>query len=208
MTVFTVEAWVKRTSDSGRYETFLSNAQNAYNRENVGVYVDGGNVDCGSSPPDQFAWAYTKSGSGWYFQCSGVQATLNVWHHVAVTRDSANTTRIFVDGVLSRTTTNTPSPTSSNGAFGAGEAGDATTEYFPGLLDEIRISSVVRYNATFAPQVTPFATDASTIALYHFDAGNGQALVDSSGNARNGTLGAASSVEAIDPVWSTDTPVH
>jgi len=208
LTVFTVETWIKRTSDTGRYETFLSNAANGYGQETFGVYVDGGNSDCGSSPSDQFAWAYTKVGGGWFFQCSGVQATLNVWHHVAITRDASNASRIFIDGVLRATATNTPAPTTSTGAFGVGNAGDAVTEFFPGLLDEIRISNVARYTTTFTPRVTAFATDPNTVALYHLDGGTGQTLVDSSGNARNGVLGTSSTTEAADPVWSTDTPVQ
>jgi len=208
LTAFTVEAWIKRTSDTGRYETFLSNAANGYGQETIGVYVDGGNADCGSNPPDQYAWAYVKAGGGWFFQCSGVQATLNGWHHLAVTRDSANTARLFVDGVLKATTLNTPAPTASTGAFSIGDAADAVTEFFPGLLDEIRISNVARYTTTFAPRVTAFATDANTVALYHLDAGSGQSLVDASGNARNGVLGTSSATETIDPIWSTDTPVQ
>jgi hypothetical protein len=208
MTVFTAEGWIKRTSDTGRYETFFSNAASGYNQETVGIYVDGGNADCGSSPSDQFAWAYTKVGSGWFFQCSGVSAALNVWHHIAVTRDSANATRIFINGVLRNTVSGTAAPTTSTGAFGIGTAGDAVTEFFAGLLDEIRISSVPRYSSTFTPQSTPFATDATTIALYHLDEATGQVLTDASGNNRNGVLGASSGVEAVDPQRSTDTPVH
>jgi hypothetical protein len=208
MTVFTVEGWVKRTADSGRYETFFSNADSSYGQETVGMYVDGGNADCGSSPADQFAWAYTKVGGGWFFQCSGVSATLNVWHHIAVTRDSSNAARIFIDGVLRGTVAGTAAPTSSTGAFGIGDAGDALDEYFTGLLDEVRVSNNVRYTSTFTPQTTPFATDANTTALYHLNEGTGQTLADSSGNNRNGFLGTSSAVESIDPQWSTDSNVH
>jgi glucose/arabinose dehydrogenase len=208
LTVFTVEGWVKRTADTGRYETFLSNAANGYGQETVGVYVDGGNADCGSSPPDQFAWAYTKVGGGWFFQCSGVSATLNTWNHIAVTRDASNATRIFINGVLRGTLTGTAAPTTSTGAFGIGAAGDAATEFFPGLLDEVRISNVARYSATFTPQTIPFTPDASTVALYHLSEGTGQTLTDASGNNRNGVLGTSSAAESADPQWSTDAPVH
>jgi hypothetical protein len=208
MTVFTVEAWVKRTADTGRYETFLSNANSGYGQATVVVYVDGGNTDCGSSPPDQFAWAYTRVGGGWFFQCSGVTANLNAWHHIAVTRDGANVARIFIDGVLRGTIAGTAAPTGSTGAFGAGDAGDAEAEYFPGLLDEVRISSVARYATSFLPQTVNFVPDANTVALYHFDEGTGQTLSDASGNNRNGFLGTSSAVEAADPRWSPDVLVR
>jgi hypothetical protein len=109
---------------------------------------------------------------------------------------------------LRNTISGTAAPTTSTGAFGIGTAGDAVTEFFPGLLDEVRISSVARYSSTFTPQTTPFASDASTIALYHLDEGTGQILNDASGNNRHGVLGTSSAVEAVDPQWSTNAPVH
>jgi hypothetical protein len=208
MTVFTVEAWVKRTAAMGRYETFASNASSGYSRETFGLYVDGGNVDCGSSPPQQFAWAYMKTTGGWFTQCSGVTANLNTWHHVAVTRDAASNTRIFIDGVLRGTIANSAAPTASSGAFGLGEAGDALEEYFSGLLDEVRISNIVRYTATFTPQVVNFSSDTNTVALYHLDETSGQTLLDSSGNSQHGVLGWSSSAESVDPVRSADVPVR
>jgi hypothetical protein len=66
------------------------------------------------------------------------------------------------------------------------DAGAAYPSY-SGLLDELRISDAVRYTADFAPPTAPFAPDASTRALYHFDAGpEGPctgAVADASGNA-------------------------
>jgi hypothetical protein len=61
---------------------------------------------------------------------------------------------------------------------------------------------------TITGYTTPFATDASTIALYHLDEGTGQVLTDASGNNRNGVLGTSSAVETVDAQWSTDAPVH
>ena len=110
--------------------------------------------------------------------------------------------------MLTGTITNTSPPTPSTGALGAGDVADALTEYFPGLIDELRISNIVRYTASFAPQTSNFSTDASTVVLYHFDEGSGQTLTDSSGNAKNGFLGTSSTAEAADPQWSTDAPVH
>ena len=120
----------------------------------------------------------------------------------------SNATRIFINGVLRGTLTGTAAPTTSTGAFGIGAAGDAATEFFPGLLDEVRISNIVRYTATFTPQTIPFTPDANTVALYHLDEGTGQTLTDASGNNRHGVLGTSSSAESADPQWSTDAPVH
>lgn len=102
----------------------------------------------------------------------------------------------------------TAAPASSTGAFGIGEAADAIAEYFNGLIDEVRISNVARYTASFAPSTVNFAPDANTVALYHLDESSGQTLIDSSGNSRNGVLGSSSSTEAADPQRSSDVPVH
>ena len=131
-----------------------------------------------------------------------------VWGRRRLDLRCATTARIFVNGVLRNTINGTAAPTTSTGAFGIGSAGDAVTEFFPGLLDEVRISSIVRYSRNFTPQTTPFITDAGTIALYHLDEGTGQVLNDASGNNRNGVLGTSSSVETVDAQWSTDAPVH
>jgi hypothetical protein len=206
MSSFTVEGWVKRTADAGGYESVFSDASSNYGQLTVGVYVDGGNFDCGSAPADQFAWAYRRTDGGWFIQCSGVSATLHTWHHVAVTREGA-TARIFIDGVLRATAPNPPPASPSSGAFGLGNAGDAALEFFAGLLDEVRVSNVVRYTSSFTPPSGTFAPDAATVALYHLDEGTGQTLADASGNNRHGVRGTSSDAQATDPTWSSDTPI-
>ncbi len=58
---------------------------------------------------------------------------------------------------------------------------------FDGLIDEVRILKVARYNENFtlAPR---FEADADTLALYHFDEGQGDILKDSSGNNHHGQI--------------------
>ena len=58
---------------------------------------------------------------------------------------------------------------------------------FHGELDEIRVSSVVRYREKFTPKPR-LETDADTLALYHFDEGEGDVLKDSSGKDRDGKI--------------------
>lgn len=209
LTTYTLETWVKRTSDLPNYQTFLSDANSSYTQENFGLYIDNNNTDCTTGPADQLAFAYVPTTSGFYTICSGVSAGLNTWHHVAVTRDnSTGVLRIFVDGVLANTLTATPAPADSAGTFTMGAAGSSNSEYSAVLLDEIRLSNSVRYSSTFTPSTTQFSTDASTIGLWHLNEGTGQTVADASGNGRNGVLGTTSSVESSDPVWSTDSPVN
>ena len=66
---------------------------------------------------------------------------------------------------------------------------------FDGLIDEVRISKGVRYNENFTP-APRFETDADTLAVYHFDEGQGDILKDSSGNDHHGKIVGAKWVKA------------
>lgn len=56
-----------------------------------------------------------------------------------------------------------------------------------GTIDEVRISSIVRYTEDFTPEQR-FESDADTLALYHFEEGQGDVLKDSSGNDHHGKI--------------------
>jgi hypothetical protein len=45
--------------------------------------------------------------------------------------------------------------------------------HYDGVIDEIRISSTLRYADDFEPEAVAFADDADTIALWHLDTGSG-----------------------------------
>ena len=58
---------------------------------------------------------------------------------------------------------------------------------FQGILDEIRISKVARYDKDYTPTARLNA-DANTLALYHFDEGSGNTVKDASGNGHDATI--------------------
>jgi hypothetical protein len=58
---------------------------------------------------------------------------------------------------------------------------------YRGTMDELRISSAARYKESFAPAAR-FEPDKDTLALYHFDEGQGDVLTDSSGNGHHGKI--------------------
>ncbi len=102
---------------------------------------------------------------------------------------------IFVNGVLDRQYNGpagdisynvTRTATWPNEPFlviGAEKHDYDSTQYpsFNGWIDEVRISTGVRYTGNFTPALTPFVPDASTLALYHFDEGSGTLVLDASG---------------------------
>lgn len=124
------------------------------------------------------------------------------WHHIAVTRVlDSGALRIYVDGRLDAEAAGGPAGDISYPAAAVPEAAcdggqpctrsdpflvlgaekhDAGPEYpsFRGLIDELRLSTVIRYEASFDPPQRRFAPDGQTAALYHLDEGEGQVVRD------------------------------
>ena len=70
---------------------------------------------------------------------------------------------------------------------------------FAGVIDQVRVSNAIRYTTDF---VIPkrLKTDDSTLALFHFDEGQGATLRDASGNDHHGTIKGAE--------WVDDTAIR
>lgn len=133
--------------------------------------------------------------------CGRTRVDDDRWHHVAVTRTVADgALRVYVDGRLDAEQPTGPAGDVSypDGAqpraecdgepctrsdpylvIGA-EKHDAGPEYpsFRGLVDELRLSTTIRYPAPFTPPTRRFEPDPSTAALYHFDEGAGSVVRD------------------------------
>lgn len=140
------------------------------------------------------------------------------WHHIAVTRELASRRVVlYVDGLpeaegigpsgdLSyRDGRESPYPYDPTLVLGAEkhDAGEAYPSY-AGWIDELRLSSRVRYSGDFTPPVAPFEADADTAALYHFDEAAGLEVGDASGGGSVGALRVGG--EPLGPVWSMESP--
>lgn len=183
------------------------------------VYGGGDYGDYGVSlfgPGGTVAFGVTRGSSG-VTACSTVGVADGAWHHIALTRSSTSgTLTIYVDGqprgtaagptgdISYRDARTTLYPADPFLVIGA-EKHDGGAEFpsYPGWIDELRVSSVVRYTAAFTPTLAPLAHDASTVALYHADEGSGTTLGDATG-ANPGTLQVGGTPTG--PVWSTDRP--
>lgn len=143
------------------------------------------------------------------------------WHHVAVQRRfSDGFITLYVDGRLKAQVDGpdgdvsypddgrcgSPSDCANSDhflVFGA-EKHDVAGDY-AGLMDEVRLSRVIRYHADFTPPSAPFPDDdPDTLALYHFDEGSGTAIVDAMNNRSPGELRVGGSPPG--PVYVADTP--
>ena len=101
----------------------------------------------------------------------------------------------FVDGQLSNGFDEAKLPDPSHGVGNNGVASmgleknleGKTSRHFRGTLDEVRISRGARYLINYTP-TSRLEPDANTLALYHFDEGQGDVLNDSSGNNHHGKI--------------------
>ena len=104
------------------------------------------------------------------------------WHHFAWTYDGV-VTRVYLNGARvgetepgDRWIRAVDEPVTIGGL----RLGDGSMTYFAtGRFDEIRVSSVARYDADFEP-ARRHQVDAQTLALWHFDEGGGDRVVDAS----------------------------
>lgn len=143
-----------------------------------------------------------NNGSQSYTIISNTTVANDQWHHVAVTRNHINgQLAIFIDGLLDvsyvsgvtgnisyRDNRTTSWPNDPYLVIGAEKHDYDNTTYpsFRGLLDELRVSNVVRYTSNYTP-VNTFTDDSSTVLLYHFNEGTGS-VVNDSAILFNGTL--------------------
>ena len=133
--------------------------------------------------------------------------TINTWNHVAMTRDSSNNIRIFLNGAL----VNTPASYSSSlsltsdanvGTLRVGIAildGGAQTPY-TGYISNLRlIQGTAVYTSTFTPPTTPLTAIANTslLTLQYNGGANNSGIIDNgpfqnvitrNGNTSQGTF--------------------
>ena len=149
---------------------------------------------------------YSENDFANYFRGSTKSITPNERTHVAAVYDMSSI-QLFVDGVLQESRLERGSPDDDGPVtvpelelrVGPRDRAGASSlgRSFPGIIDEVRISSVARYTEDFTPEER-FESDEDTLALYHFDEGDGEVLVESSGNGHDGEIHGANWVRVPD----------
>lgn len=100
---------------------------------------------------------------------SGGTLATNTWYHIAVTRDSSNDVRMFLDGTeigTSYNDTSTFAQQDGNAFFGMNHQ-SPNNHFFDGYIDEVRFSNTARYTSGFTPTTVPFTNDDNTLLLIH-----------------------------------------
>jgi len=146
---FTVDLWIRPTSVTGYkgiWQTGTSKTEQSYLLGN------------------QVYWVVNPS----TIISSSVTVSAGVWTMLSYEREG-NVHRIYKNGTLEDTFTTANKP--DNGVFSVGKNGFGD---FNGYIDEVRLSSVARYEGTsFTEPVAEYGVDSDTTALLHFDGANG-----------------------------------
>lgn len=191
LTTFTIEAWIFPLAD----------------KEMLVVADSGYYLMIRPQPLRAEVAVLTTSGFPASQSFAGTIAPLEVgrWSHVVgMVNGATRTIRVAVNGELSDTRTmgNTidvdfPQTFSIGNSFPE-SLGDHP---FVGRIDEVRLSSVIRYDTAFAPAPL-LVGDDTTVGLWHFDEAAGAGvLADSSGNANDLTgLNGAATIAGSRPV--------
>jgi glucose/arabinose dehydrogenase len=224
---FTIEWWMKTAAGntSGACTAGGDNWINGNILFDRDVFNNGDFGDFGISlfgSGGRLAFGVNRLGIGTTI-CGTINVANNVWHHVAATRNATTgQIRLFVDGqpdgaigsgptgdVSYRDGRATSFPNSDPFLVIGAEKRDAGAQFpsYHGWIDEVRVSRVVRYTASFTRPSAPFVSDANTVALYHFDEGNGNVITDASGAAGGPSTGVRRvGGTSQGPQWSTDVP--
>jgi len=129
-TAFTIECWI-RLDDLSAYRAITRTAGGL----DIGVQPNG-LINCDQTSVGIIANSAT-----------GV-ITAGTWYHVAVTRDTSNNYKIYVNGTQVASATNAFSVTA---ATTIGFSAFSGAHYFKGYIDDFRVTNALRYTANFTP---------------------------------------------------------
>jgi len=225
---FTIEFWMK-AEPGGNASAACQAGEDGWRFGNV--IIDRGVTGA----PDHGEYGISLSGGriafgvaterGRQTVCGLIDVADNRWHHVAATRRASDgQLRVYVDGTESAQGSGPvgdvsyrdgrPTASAAQDPFlilgGAKQEEGTPQQAFSGWLDDLRLSSRVRYAAPFDRPAGPFATDADTVVLFHFDEGPvgpcSSSVLDSSGHGTHGQCRQNGAAGTPGPAFVTDTP--
>jgi len=153
---FTIEAWVYMTSNAPIYDAGIVSYGAASSSVGWVFALTGSNA---GGTLNRMIWSMNYSGAAGSIVYGVAGVSLNTWTHIAVTY-TGTTLKFFLNGVLDQTGTVTAVPTvSSSYKLYVGTASydpSGTQRSLTGHLQDVRITKMCRYTATFTPPSAPF----------------------------------------------------
>ena len=180
----TMEAWVYPTTDC------LSD-------QGVIAKLNSYMLYCGSS--GYWKYVFDADGLNWAGSVSTLKVVKNEWHHIALTKVSTSSNALFyIDGQLAQTVSAGPTTmTPNNDAFQIGRF--ASSNYFQGEIDEVRVYNSQRSQAQIAADMHQYGpiSDSDLVAYYDCNEGTGIKLYN-----RKSTATAATDLTIYNsPTW-------
>ena len=182
---FTIEAWIYVTSTAAAAKLIFSawtsgaNSYQFYLRTN-----------------NRLVWQIYTSNSP---DVAGLAISTNIWTHVAWSK-SGTTAYLFINGVLSDTTTGVTNSASGTGGpwVGAGN----NTDWFPGYITDLRVvKGTALYTSSFTPPTTPPTAVSGTSLLLNVTS-SATYITDSSTNNFTLTNGNTVTYSSFSPLPS------
>jgi hypothetical protein len=231
VTDLTIEFWLRASAAENFAPAVICGRNTAWIFGNVVLDRDRSNQDPAfavSIAGGRVVFGVSGDGAGDRTICGASDVLDEAWHHVAVQqRNSDGRMWLFVDGVLEAQADGPDGDVSypDDGAPGDFCDGPCTgsdpylvvggvkhdtrpqSPSFSGWLDELRVSTVLRYGDGFTRPNQPFVADADTVGLYHLDEESGTIAGDSSaapGGRSDGVLSIGGSPAG--PEWSSEEP--
>jgi hypothetical protein len=192
---FTIECWVYPVSFSAAGAIFTK-------RANFSIY---GGISLALTTSGTVTLLATVDGSSWGINStSSINAIINNWNHVAVTR-SGSTWRVFVNGVVGITATLSGTVPSNTASFSIGaSAADGSFPIAASYISNFRIvKDTALYTAAFTPSTTALTAVANTSLLTC----QGGVIADNSSNNFTITVVGDSRVTANSPFANSTTTI-
>jgi len=221
-TDFTLEFWLMASAAQNTAAAVTCGANQAWTAGNVVVDRDRAGADRKygiAIAGGKVAFGVSGNGTGNLTLCSASPVLDSAWHHIAVQRRIGDGNLwLFVDGKLEAQAIGPGGDISYPDAAAAAQPNDPylvlgaqkydTGLAFSGWLDEMRISTKLRYTTDFSRPRAPFVSDRFTAALYHFDEGDGATLFDTAGAVGSASGQIKRGGAANGPAWMPDSPFN
>jgi len=151
---YTIECWYKPFKTDG--ELMVVNKEDEWEFANKGGL---------------FQSAVAVNGEAWAWKDSELSNNKDKWNHAAIVWDGKNLHH-FINGKKGKSHEmpgKSVIPKGSTFKIGRRERWGATHSIFDGLVDEVRISDIARYDADYDVPKTAFVPDDNTLYLLHLD---------------------------------------